>query len=475
MHDLPRVAAGDLGGVRPRFMTTGALHFEGHTWLGSADGGLGYGCDASSLDVGGRVAVGDFWQARTSPNDPIFYFYHANLDRLHASWTAQGGPKNATAATYWDFEAASGDGGDTGTSLDDVVNAMWPFESGLVDGRSGGANLTHADVLCRLGPETAPYDYDDLPDFRENVCDLPPGDGEMPTIRSYHVHPVFDGADADAVALAKDLWHRFADFARVDLGAYDDTTPFCAFGHQGPGPAGYGKICPFPGHEGPFSPWTGDGLFGGGQYAFFVPLTLYTAAENWWRQHAAPPVHWFLHTNTGCANKDHGAWPVKSLGYPPFNQTVAGLYGCHDGPPSCDLSLVEYEAAAARGCLAFGADGVPALGACARKLDYRNGTTMWRETTNFLAGRDVLQAWRDADLCLAAATCGAGAPATLAKCGRGADDQFAWTATKALAWNASAGVLTSRCPGLCLAATGGALALLDCDDDRAAWTRAFLN
>ncbi|KAH8081677.1 hypothetical protein JL720_8800 [Aureococcus anophagefferens] len=431
MRDKAAVESGALAGVRPQFVTTGALHFEGHTWLGSADGDQGYGCDASDVFGERTVAVGDFWDHRTSPNDPVFYFYHANLDRLQTAWTVSGPAKNATRATYFDFQAKSD--GVQGTALTDVVAAAWPYASDLIDA-PGRGNVTHADALCRLAPAAAPFAYDALPAYDGNAC---LSASSPPPIKSYHVHPVFDGADPAAVALALDLWQRFADFSRVVLRAYDDATPVCAFGHQTPGPDGYAKICPFPGHAGPFQPWSGDGLFGGAQYAFFVPLVHAVAAENWWRQRARPPVHCLFHGNTGCADNDHGEWAVKSEHYPVFNQSTAMLYGCHEGPPACELSLVEYESARG-GCLAFGS-GAPGLAPCARALDYGNGATMWRETTSYAAGRD-----------------------------------FAWRGARVLAWNASAGALAHG-SGRCLGVVGGGLALVACDDARGAWTRTFLN
>jgi hypothetical protein len=44
----------------------------------------------------GGIAFGDFWDANTSPNDPIWWSHHANLDRMWWQWNIQTGNDLAT-------------------------------------------------------------------------------------------------------------------------------------------------------------------------------------------------------------------------------------------------------------------------------------------------------------------------------------------------------------------------------------------
>ena len=50
----------------------------------------------------------------------------------------------------------------TGIELYDNINGLWPFAAGLdlgIESVGGGEWAVHADVLCVLAPDTAPYQY----------------------------------------------------------------------------------------------------------------------------------------------------------------------------------------------------------------------------------------------------------------------------------------------------------------------------
>ena len=52
-----------------------------------------------------------------------------------------------------------------GWYLNNVMSSLWPFTGADLSGISSWletTELTNADVICELAPETAPYTYDDL-------------------------------------------------------------------------------------------------------------------------------------------------------------------------------------------------------------------------------------------------------------------------------------------------------------------------
>jgi hypothetical protein len=106
---------------------------------------------------------GDFEDPVTSPNDPIFWVHHANVDRNRLKWM-QSHPAEKTA--YYGFgrqcygPKSEKDPGceRSGLDLSDVAGAQFPFSSALL-GLNESRPVTHADILCHLGPATASYTY----------------------------------------------------------------------------------------------------------------------------------------------------------------------------------------------------------------------------------------------------------------------------------------------------------------------------
>ena len=97
---------------------------------------------------------GDFADAWTSPNDPIFFFHHANVDRHLMTWQQ----KNTAKAPHFGFLQPSIPC--KGHGLEDVVGAAHPFDGSLLGLDSGP--LTNADVLAADGLHLGPYTYDTL-------------------------------------------------------------------------------------------------------------------------------------------------------------------------------------------------------------------------------------------------------------------------------------------------------------------------
>eukprot|EP01060_Flectonema_neradi_P022386 TRINITY_DN3063_c0_g1_i4.p1 TRINITY_DN3063_c0_g1~~TRINITY_DN3063_c0_g1_i4.p1 ORF type:complete len:623 (+),score=174.20 TRINITY_DN3063_c0_g1_i4:45-1913(+) len=130
----------------------------------------------SSQHVGiGGMGGGDFEDPVTSPNDAIFMFHHANLDR-NKMWYQLRTSSRWSAA--WDFPAVGGikfgfgmmagqDEMFEGINLNEVVSSNWPFTKGQLglvadSDASAGDVVTHSDVLCLMSPWNAPYTYDDF-------------------------------------------------------------------------------------------------------------------------------------------------------------------------------------------------------------------------------------------------------------------------------------------------------------------------
>jgi hypothetical protein len=100
----------------------------------------------------------------SSPDDPIFYLHHANVDRSRILWMQAHAEE---ASVFYGYGGAvdrcpvsSDHCPSGGIALGDVITAQFPFTSsqlGLTALESDG--LTHADVLCNLSPAAAPYTY----------------------------------------------------------------------------------------------------------------------------------------------------------------------------------------------------------------------------------------------------------------------------------------------------------------------------
>ncbi|CAB9523412.1 tyrosinase [Seminavis robusta] len=144
--------------------------------------------------IGGRPnnegKRGDFEDPETSPNGPIFMFHHANLDRNRHWWMMRNNAKEELVCEYYGFPVEggtfigprpgmTGNGDFYGAHLNDVASSSWGFSAadlgfamegkenesmeealGRSSGSAGGALLTHADLVCWMGPETALYTYD---------------------------------------------------------------------------------------------------------------------------------------------------------------------------------------------------------------------------------------------------------------------------------------------------------------------------
>eukprot|EP00286_Rhodomonas_abbreviata_P027349 CAMPEP_0181311386 /NCGR_PEP_ID=MMETSP1101-20121128/13106_1 /TAXON_ID=46948 /ORGANISM="Rhodomonas abbreviata, Strain Caron Lab Isolate" /LENGTH=474 /DNA_ID=CAMNT_0023418107 /DNA_START=127 /DNA_END=1551 /DNA_ORIENTATION=- len=149
--------------------------------------------------IGGKMGdkSGDFEDPSTSPNAPLFMFHHSNIERSKMWWMRA---HSEIQCTYYNFPIASGgipslmlgSNGNTdelmalwslgaaaggvaeempatlpgpyvGSNLNDVTSSSWGFTAedlGFDAGLAGTGQLTHADLLCWLGPETAPYTFD---------------------------------------------------------------------------------------------------------------------------------------------------------------------------------------------------------------------------------------------------------------------------------------------------------------------------
>ncbi|GMI41753.1 hypothetical protein TeGR_g3434 [Tetraparma gracilis] len=132
----------------------GEFHSGAHTGIGG-DGSGG--------------AEGDFKDVVTSPNDPVFWFHHANIDRNRMLWTAGKGEEDK-AAFYGYGGALDKDACQMkgycpagGIELTDTISALWPFDAaadlGVETVGEGGRWAVHADVICALAPDTAAYAY----------------------------------------------------------------------------------------------------------------------------------------------------------------------------------------------------------------------------------------------------------------------------------------------------------------------------
>jgi len=118
------------------------------------------------VTIGGQGTYsGDFKDPVTSPNDPLFMFHHANLDRHRFFYQTLNKDKKSI---YYGFPTTGaitqGSTVYAGLALADTVASGWGFSQADVNvgAQSAATKLTHADALCYLDPSTAPYTYFDL-------------------------------------------------------------------------------------------------------------------------------------------------------------------------------------------------------------------------------------------------------------------------------------------------------------------------
>ena len=154
-----------------------SFHSGPHVAIGGRAQGQGGGGPPMRQLQGGAMERGDFEDPVTSPNGPIFMFHHANLDRSRLWWTNRHNDE-AEICSYYGFPVdnaayifqttEAGGANFEGAHLNDVVSSAWGFtpqDLGLTSmdsnaTRTAPSQLTHADILCWLNPETAPYTYD---------------------------------------------------------------------------------------------------------------------------------------------------------------------------------------------------------------------------------------------------------------------------------------------------------------------------
>jgi hypothetical protein len=100
---------------------------------------------------------GDFADAWTSPNDPIFFFHHANVDRSLMTWQQT----HQDQAPHYSFPSASVPC--QGHGLNDIIAPEVPFAGSLLGHVEEGRVLTNADLIAADGlSDTSLYTYDSL-------------------------------------------------------------------------------------------------------------------------------------------------------------------------------------------------------------------------------------------------------------------------------------------------------------------------
>merc|ERR1712151_136373 len=100
---------------------------------------------------------GDFADSWASPNDPIFFFHHANVDRHLMTWQQH----HHNDAPYYNFPAASLPC--TGHGLNDTVAPEIPFFGSLFGLDESDKALTNADIIAADGlAQISIYTYDTL-------------------------------------------------------------------------------------------------------------------------------------------------------------------------------------------------------------------------------------------------------------------------------------------------------------------------
>lgn len=137
-------------------------------WFDCIEGGSSSGNFHSGphQGIGGKSGSnrGDFEDPVSSPNDPIFMFHHANVERNRLKWMAS---HAAEASVYYGFgrhcfgpRGESQNCATAGINLGDVAGAIFPFTTEQLGLSSlSSTSITHANILCYMGPSTAPYKY----------------------------------------------------------------------------------------------------------------------------------------------------------------------------------------------------------------------------------------------------------------------------------------------------------------------------
>jgi len=110
------------GGILSSSITSTRLHAQAHSYIGGM------------FELSGEMVTGTLMDVSTSPNDPIFWTHHANLDRIVEQWWK----------THH-YEYAPMSGGPRGDNFNDIV---WPY-----------APVTNGDMAEPT--QTFGYVYDD--------------------------------------------------------------------------------------------------------------------------------------------------------------------------------------------------------------------------------------------------------------------------------------------------------------------------
>lgn len=119
--------------------------------------------------------LGDFADSVASVNDPVFLFFHCNMDRHFQHWIVQNFSSQTLKSTnYYHFTTNGYDG----TNLDDIINSKDPFidifnSSKLSKSKrqklfARNKKLTHRDILDLTSPLTIDYTYDSIIQMQQN-------------------------------------------------------------------------------------------------------------------------------------------------------------------------------------------------------------------------------------------------------------------------------------------------------------------
>lgn len=109
-----------------------------------------------------RTILGDFYDANTSPNDPLWWSHHANLDRLWWQWKKEKGDALATDDDY----CGNYYGGET-VYPQPVGHNLWQkfypefYAFRSIDEISALGGLTINEACYYFNTERMPYTYDE--------------------------------------------------------------------------------------------------------------------------------------------------------------------------------------------------------------------------------------------------------------------------------------------------------------------------
>jgi len=191
-----------------------------------------------------------------------------------------------------------------------------------------------------------------------------------PHVISYHIHVRWDVDNATQAHGALEAKYLF-------MKEFNIPETLCPMSHADAGQH-YEKICYFPFKDSP--PYSYSHIFGGADYAFFVPKLHYMQVMNWWRlHHSTYLVDYAMHTNTGCGYKDHSLFSMTSYGYPIYNQKLDGLWCCKEKPPGCICTLVQYQSSSSGLCLVQNGSSL-VMDNCTSSTFSSWGWDVWRET-----------------------------------------------------------------------------------------------